>query len=86
MRIDSTIVRAQPHVAGAKKGSKTKHEDGLVAAFLPRSMGLVMRLAPLFDSFYGRRTSYYRQALALLDGMEALRLSWPTRAMTRMMS
>jgi hypothetical protein len=53
VRIDSTIVRAQPHVAGAKKGSKTKHEDGLVAAFLGRSMRLVMRSAPL--PFNGRR-------------------------------
>ncbi len=52
-----------------KKGSKTKHEDGLVAAFLPRSMRLVMRSAPL--PFNGRRTSDYRKARALLDGMAA---------------
>ncbi len=34
-----------------KKGSKTKHEDGLVAAFLVRSMWLVIHSAALFDSF-----------------------------------
>ena len=34
--IDATIIRAHQHAAGAKKGSKTTHEDGLVAAFLPR--------------------------------------------------
>ncbi len=40
-----------------------------MAAFLVRSMRIVMRSAPL--PFNGRRTSYYRQALALLDGMAA---------------
>ena len=49
--IDATIIRVHQHAAGTKKGSKTTHEDGLVVAFLPRSMGLVMRSATLFDSF-----------------------------------
>ena len=49
--IDATIIRAHQHAAGAKKGSKTTHEDALVAAFLPRSMRLVMRSATPFDSF-----------------------------------
>ena len=49
--IDATIIRAHQHASGAKKGSKTTHEDALVAAFLPRSMRRVMRSATLFDSF-----------------------------------
>jgi transposase len=64
--IDSTIVRAHQHAADAKRGSKTKHEEGLVAAFLPRSMRprhpyLLMGVKALDCT----------QALALLDGMAA---------------
>ncbi len=67
-----------------KKGFQNQAWGRSCGGFSPKIHALVMCSAPL--PFNGRRTSYYRQALALLDGMDALRLSWPTRAMTRIMS
>ena len=42
--IDSTIVRAHPHAAGAKKSLQTRPEDALVAVSLRRSTRHVMPL------------------------------------------
>ena len=43
--IDSTVIRAHQHAAGAKGGKKSKHWDAVVADFPVKSMPVAMRLA-----------------------------------------